>query len=201
MKHLWPPQVFLSHSTSDTELVQLVKTALERAGSCGVYLAEDDPQPGENLPAKLSAAIRASVGFVVLLTEAGADSRLVHQEIGVAHTAGLPVVAVAEPSIATDAEKLGLLTGQEHILVDPANPAQAILDLQRWFQRLPLEVPSKPPPLIPTGPRPTRGLPLGETSGNTATAPFSAPAGSDALVLALILILAGIVLLSVAASS
>ncbi len=85
-----------------------------------MYLAEDHPQPGEHLPTKLFSAMKASVGFVVLLTEDSAKSILVQEEIGAAGSIGLPVVAVAAPGVATDSKKLGLLAGQELTVVDPA---------------------------------------------------------------------------------
>ncbi len=200
-----PPQVFLSHSSRDGELVGHVKRALEQAGSCRVYLAEDHPQPGEHLPTKLLSAIKASVGFVVLLTEDGAKSTLVHQEIGAAGSIGLPVVAVAAPGVATDSNKLGLLAGQELMVFDPANPAPALLDLQCWFQKLPLEaaraLPSHAPVPAPV-PQPTpaaASLAPGAVGGAAA---LTMPTAADRLMaLALILILAGIALYAITVAS
>lgn len=195
------PQVFLSHSSRDGELVGHVKRALEQAGSCRVYLAEDHPQPGEHLPTKLLSAIKASVGFVVLLTEDGAKSTLVHQEIGAAGSIGLPVVAVAAPGVATDSHKLGLLAGQELIVVDPANPAPALLDLQCWFQKLRMGGAQTSPPHAPVPaafpPLVRDALPLTPGVLGGATAPTMPMVGDSLVALALILILAGMALYAI----
>lgn len=198
-----PPQIFLSHCSRDSELVAHVQRALEQAGSCRVYLAEDDPQPGEHLPA-CSNAIKESVAFVVLLTEAGAESTLVQQEVGAASNQGLPVVAVTVPGLATDLKALGLLAGQELIVADPANPAAALLDLQRWFQQLALRAQSgeqKPVPVITPAPRPGAvPPPLPHVEPQVAPPPTLVSASDSLVVLALILILAGIALYAITVS-
>ncbi len=199
MTEVAAPQIFLSHSSRDAELVRHVKRALEQARSCQVYLAEDHPQPGEHLPTKLLAAINGSVGFVVLLTAAGAGSLLVHQEIGAAGNAGLPVVAVAPTGIATDSKTLGLLAGQEVIVVDPANPASALLDLQRWFQKLPLGTTASS--TVPDTTRQQAEVPPYPPPASHSPSPVGVPSAAEGLVvLALILILAGIALYAMAVS-
>ena len=102
------PQIFLSHSHEDAGLVQQVKQALEQAGACRVYLAADHPQPGDSLPGKLVDAIKASQGFVVLLTQAGTASKLVNQEIGAARAERKTIVALAEGKIADSGAALGM---------------------------------------------------------------------------------------------
>src|SRR5258708_3680685 len=50
-------EVFLSHATSDTEHVALVRRQIEALG-IAVYLAEHDPKPGTVLAEKVREAIR-----------------------------------------------------------------------------------------------------------------------------------------------
>jgi hypothetical protein len=57
-----------------------------------VYLAENDPQPGVNLAAKVLGEIKASDAVIVLLAAGGAFSPWVQQEIGAAMAAGKLVV-------------------------------------------------------------------------------------------------------------
>ncbi len=197
MSEVAPPQIFLSHSSRDADLVRHVKRALEQAGSCQVYLAEEHPRPGEHLPTKLLTALQASVGFVVLLTEAGADSTLVQQEVGAARGFGLPVAAVVVPGLASDLERLGMLAGQEHILFDASNPARALLDLQVWFQALPQSVGQAHSPY----PRSQSAKPFAPAGPLAAGVPPLPAAAASALALVLILILAGIALYAISVSS
>jgi hypothetical protein len=69
---------------------------------------------------------------VVLLTKAGAASAYVHQEVGVAIDAGIPVIPLVETGIAN----LAMLGGIEYISFDLAHPEAAIRDLTSMLTRL-----------------------------------------------------------------
>lgn len=125
------PRVFLSHSSGDAEAVTMFREQAAAAGMT-VYLAEHDVQPGESLAEKVRKAIRESDAMVVLLTNAGAASAYVHQEIGVAVEASKTVVPIVEAGV----ENLAMLGGVEYISFDPARPAGAIRDLTTFFTGL-----------------------------------------------------------------
>ena len=78
-----PYSVFVSHSMKQEDLAIVYETerdARSRGISC--YIAERDWQFGKSLPAKIDTAIRASDCVVAFLTQGGAHSAWVNQEIG-----------------------------------------------------------------------------------------------------------------------
>jgi hypothetical protein len=128
-------QLFLSHATADNELVARIHAELAPIGTV-VYLAEHDNQAGANVHAKIVDALRASDLVIVLLTQAGFDSRYVQQEIGAALNAGKLVIPLVTGAVAR--ADLGMLQGVEYIVIDEGEPAEAmkrltdrIADLQR----------------------------------------------------------------------
>jgi hypothetical protein len=115
------PRFFLSHSMLDTSKVEKLHETIAGLG-VSVYLAENDPQPGVNLAAKVLAEIKASDAVIVLLAEAGASSPWVQQEIGEAIALGKLVVPIVQAGI--DVNMAGL-AGLEYISVDFASPSDA----------------------------------------------------------------------------
>ena len=116
-------QLFLSHATADGELVARIQSELAPLGAA-VYMAEHDNQAGVNVHAKIGEALRASDLVIVLLTEAGFDSRYVHQEIGAALNAEKLVIPLVTGAVAR--ADLGELQGIEYIVLDRKDPAQAM---------------------------------------------------------------------------
>jgi hypothetical protein len=92
------PRFFLSHSMLDASEVEKLRETIAGLG-VSVYLAENDPQPGVNLAAKVLAEIKASDAVVVLLAEGGASSPWVQQEIGAAMAAGKLIVPIVQAGI------------------------------------------------------------------------------------------------------
>ena len=132
-------QLFLSHATRDTALVNKVHDRLNAVG-VNVYLAEYDNRAGENVHAKITKAIDQSAVVIVLLTTAGHQSIYVHQEIGYARSKKNLIV----PVVTTEATSggLGMLEGLEYIPLDEEDPDTAldnlearVLDLMRKWQR------------------------------------------------------------------
>jgi hypothetical protein len=109
------PQVFLSHSSADADLVEWIAAQVQAVG-LHPYLAERDIQPGKPLADKVREAIAGSAALLVLLTDSGASSRYVQQEIGAAVQSGRPVIALVEHTVVQ--EPLAMLDGIEHIRID-----------------------------------------------------------------------------------
>jgi hypothetical protein len=121
------PRVFLSHSSQDSLAVGQIKAHAEAAG-VDVYVAEHDVQPGRSLAAKILSELRSSDAVVVLLTDTGASSSFVNQEIGAALDRGLLVVPLVQKGLAAD---LAMLLGAERIEFDHDHPEPALLALTR----------------------------------------------------------------------
>jgi hypothetical protein len=116
-------QIFLSHATSDSGLVAQVKTALSPLAT--VYCTEDDGQAGLNVHTKIQDQIRKSDFMIVLLSNNGAESIYLHQEIGFARSADKLIIPVV--SVGVTSHKLGMLEGLEYIQID---------DTDDWLARL-----------------------------------------------------------------
>jgi hypothetical protein len=119
-------QIFLSHATADQHIAHEIRTRLGHLG-VSVYLAEHDNQAGESLADKVTAALLASDLAVALLTPSGFSSVFVHQEMALARGAGKIVIPLVDRTIPN--LDLGLFTGVEYIVLDPAHPAEALESL------------------------------------------------------------------------
>jgi hypothetical protein len=86
---------FISHAQQDSEALEMLKRALDKEG-VEYYVAEEDTQPGRPLSSKIVDAIKGSHVMVALLTENGAKSPTVNQEIGIAINSGLRVIPLVE---------------------------------------------------------------------------------------------------------
>lgn len=126
-------ELFLSHATSDAQLVAEIRTRLASLG-IKVYTAEHDVHAGHNVHDKIDQAIRRCHVMVVLLTRAGDHSRYVHQEIGFAKRAGKMIVPVVTIEVAHTG--LGMLQGTEYIVVDEADPSAALHSLSGRIEQL-----------------------------------------------------------------
>ncbi|MGO9208773.1 MAG: toll/interleukin-1 receptor domain-containing protein [Terriglobales bacterium] len=130
-----PYNVFVSHSMRQEDL-GIVYTAATDAHARGLtcYIAERDWQFGHSLPAKIDNAIRACDCFVAFLTQGGAHSRFVNQEIGHAVGCKKPRILVVEQGVQVE----GFDVGNEYISLDRANPWDAIGTLNTHLLRLQL---------------------------------------------------------------
>jgi uncharacterized membrane protein YgcG len=122
--------IFLSHSAADAALVAGIQAQLEAIG-IGVYLYENDVQPGRSIREKLQQAIRDQDALVALLTPSSATRSFVHDEIGYALGREKPAVALVTPDV-TNAD-LGMLEG-EYIRLDPAAPLTGMARLLAHLQ-------------------------------------------------------------------
>lgn len=110
-----------------------IKKALKKA-KISVYLAEEDLQPGKNLPNKVIHNIESSDCMVVLLTDLGIRSQFVNQEIGAARMVKKPIIPMVEKKIRRKIS--GLLSGLEYIVFDKSKPQEAIDKVVSYLSRL-----------------------------------------------------------------
>ena len=105
-------EVFLSHSLGSGDL-PLLSDLQDRSDSLGIrlYFAERDPQLGTSVTAKVTTAISRADVVLALLTERGASSAWVNQEIGYAIGQGKIVVPLLEEGV----EAPAMLIGREHV--------------------------------------------------------------------------------------
>jgi len=132
-------KAFISHSTKDRNLVLSISNNLKATG-ISVYLAEEDPQPGMNLPQKIVNNIKSADCMIVVLTDPGIRSQFVNQEIGVAKAVNRPIIPMVEKKVKGKIK--GLLAGRELIIFDKANPKQAIKKVSSYASGLKLKVQS-----------------------------------------------------------
>src|ERR1041385_1104480 len=104
-------RVFLSHSSKDDELLDMVERRLKR-NKFEPYAFEWDPRPGEYIPDKITDAIQDSHVVVVLLTQTASESAYVHQELGFASAKDIPIIPLVEEGAD---RKLAMLDGIEYI--------------------------------------------------------------------------------------
>lgn len=125
--------VFLSHSSINKDLVEAIRSAATQFG-IDVYTYDQDQQPRSDLPEKLVRRIEAANAVVVLLTQAGAASPTVNEEIGIAKHANKLVIPVVEEGI--DVSRFTFIQGLEYLTYDRSNPQQTVTDLAARLVRL-----------------------------------------------------------------
>jgi hypothetical protein len=143
-----PLEVFLSHATADREHVELVRGQIEALG-VSVYLAEHDLKPGTSLAGKVDAALRRAGLVVVLITSTSANSHFVQQEIGAAVAYRKPIIPIVDSRVVGEID-LAMLAGTEHLVLDLAQPTEALrqitASLQSFIVPLPPALNSQPKP-------------------------------------------------------
>lgn len=126
-------EVFLSHATQDREAVAVVQRQIEALG-VDVYLAENDPQPGTAISAKVQAALERCHAVVVLITTNSVNSAYVQQEVGIAHVSGKPIIPVVDKAV--DRSRLGMLAEVEQLDLDLSDPTEAMARMTASLQPL-----------------------------------------------------------------
>lgn len=125
-------RVFISYSTKDEKLVSCLKSYL--GNLVEVYLAPEDPQPGQILAEKIRQEIGKSDLFIVLLTPNSTISSYVNQEIGYAEGIKKPVIPVVLEG--TPDKALAMLQGREYIKFDPQNPEKTREQILKVVSRI-----------------------------------------------------------------
>lgn len=126
-------EIFFSHASKDGVAAADVREQIEPLG-VRLYLAEHDNQAGRRLSAKVEEALTRCDVLVVLLTQAGYDSRYVQQEIGFAKGCGRLVIPLLDPTLVT--ADLGLFNDIEYIVFDVNNPADGLAQLGQRIDAL-----------------------------------------------------------------
>jgi len=122
----WVPYcAFISHKTSQLELLRAVTSALTGAG-VRVEVAEWQVQAGRALyDGKIREQILSSDCMVVILTAEAFASSDVHQEIGAGWLQDRPIIAFTENGVSPG----GVLSGTERIVFSSANLPEKLRDL------------------------------------------------------------------------
>ena len=124
-------KVFISHSTSDKDLVDLLRAVLERIG-IQTIVAMDELQPGNRLTSKVEKLMDESDCVVVLMTRHGTRSQWVQNEVGIAVGKEKPIVPLVEKGVQVG----GILHDLEYIEFDRQNPNSAIVKTASFLQKL-----------------------------------------------------------------
>jgi len=133
--HSLPFHVYLSHAHDDFLLVDRLWRILDRLG-LRAYMYEHFPHPGRAASEAVAGALRDSHHVISFLTEAGAGSAWLHQELGAAFALGKYLMPVVQAAGAVQAA--GFVTLQQPILYDPRRP-EVTLGRVLWLLRVDFE--------------------------------------------------------------
>ena len=125
-------KVFISHSTKDFHLVEILFKYLEDYG-IDVYLAERDYQPGTLLSKKIIRNIDLSEYFLVVYTVNGDDSVYVQQEIG--YWLGRKGKNRLIPFVESGTDPKAFLRDIEYIEFDPLNPNIGVANVTNYINQ------------------------------------------------------------------
>ncbi len=106
-------KAFISHSTRDMTIVEEFRKSIESLG-IQAYLAVYDIQPGKDLWKKIETNIKNSHVLIAILTQEGAKSEIVNQEMAIAKANKILVVPIVEEGN----DPKGLLRALEYIILD-----------------------------------------------------------------------------------
>ncbi|WP_435335555.1 toll/interleukin-1 receptor domain-containing protein [Haloarchaeobius sp. TZWWS8] len=116
-------QVYVSHAPTDVEAVQTVFSTLRNL-PVGVHVASEEVETGRPR-GDLKGRLANSDVVVCVLTEAGAESPWVQQEVGFAVARGIPVLPMYEPGVRPD----GYIERQDGIEFDPDERETTVFNL------------------------------------------------------------------------
>ena len=116
--------IFLSYCEEDAEFVHRIFWILYRM-HLDPYAYMLYPDPGELIPEVIVRQISASSYFVPFLTQSGAQSQWVNQEIGVAHALRKYIIPVVEIGVETK----GFVELRHRINHNSHNPEEALYQL------------------------------------------------------------------------
>ena len=125
------PDVYLSHTSRDSEAARQIADALEREGvTC--FLAPRDIAVGVEYGTAILSAITSSRVLVVLLSESANQSRQVDREVQTAANNGLPIIPYRIEDVSPRGSLVYFLSG----VVFPVN------QLPPWLQPVSLSLPT-----------------------------------------------------------
>lgn len=133
------PTAFVSHSVSpvDRPLLDHVESECREIGF-ELYLAEREFAP-ETVTQKIRGAISTSDCVIVLLTESGASSSWVNQEIAIAHEMSKPIIPLLEEGVKAP----GLIAERDQIRFTRSSFGESFTRVRRYLH-------SRTPPPAPS---------------------------------------------------
>ena len=140
--------VFISHSTKDRGLVIALANVLTKF-EVHVFVAEWYLTPDEPLDNNAFTHIDEADCIVVLLTEHGARSPWMQQEVNYALKSGKPLIPLVKKG--AHQKDLAALQGREYIEYDPENPQKALTKASSYVKLLNLKKEEREKALIIVG--------------------------------------------------
>ncbi len=123
--------IFVSHSFGDSRAIGEMEASFE-GSDVKLYMANRDPQYGNELPAKIKKAINESDAVLAIVTSDANESNSVNQEVGYAIGRGKLIVPMVERGV-----KVGvLLEGLELVFFSLDKIGEVFLDVRRYFSKL-----------------------------------------------------------------
>lgn len=122
-------KIFISHSMDpwDKDFINLLNSSLNQYGIIG-YIAENNPEYGQNISEKIKKNIDDSDVVLVLYTKSGQSSQFVNQEIGYALKGRKKCIIIKEKNVKIS----GLIYGTDIIDYDTMYPQEAITKLLNY---------------------------------------------------------------------
>ena len=113
-------KVFISHSSQDKEIAEIVCSSLENAG-IGCWIAPRDIPYGSDWAGEIADAIKASRLFVFLLTESSNKSRQCPKEITIADHANIPMICIVVDDVVLNSTlEYHFSSKQQAVMIDAA---------------------------------------------------------------------------------
>jgi len=126
-----PFHVYLSHGQADFLLADRIHRILDHMG-LRAYMYEHFPHPGKRAGDAVLDAMKDAAEVAVLLTEGGAGSAWVHQELGAAIALSKPIIPIVQTS---SPQAPGFTDLDRAVVFDPQHPEVAIGHLL-WLLRV-----------------------------------------------------------------
>lgn len=124
-------KVFLSYSSKDKELINLIDRSIKYSSPLiDTYIADRDVQPGEVLVKEIKNSIEECDIFLAIFTKNSVESTYSNQEIGMAIGQKKNVVALVERGVEGS---LSMLAEIKYIPFDRSNPSTSISNLQDFL--------------------------------------------------------------------
>ena len=130
-----PFHVYLAHAQGDYLLADRVHRILDHMGMRG-YMYEHYPHPGRRAADAVLSALRDSAEVAVFLTDVGAGSAWVHQELGAAIALDKPVIPILDGE---SPQAPGFADLERSVVYDARRPEVAIGHLL-WNLRVDFDI-------------------------------------------------------------
>jgi len=116
-------KIFVSHSMNPKNMELIKSLEQQIPENIELYVAGRDKKPGHELKHKIKENLKTSDIVLALLTKGGENNDWVHQEIGSANMANIPIIPVKEKGVKIK----GFTEGLEWIPLDMKSKDEAII--------------------------------------------------------------------------